>query len=140
VDPAIATDEAADLGNARGQQATAISRGMVTLVRKYAGRGPTKARTTIGRDHVLVVLHDTLTQAERTLADNGHWDIVDRARAAIQDVMRPDAIKLVQATLRREVIGFLSANHRDPDLGAEVFVLGPSDGAETGVHEAEASE
>jgi uncharacterized protein YbcI len=135
----VATDEAAALGHARGQQAAAISRGMVTLLRRYAGRGPTKARTTIGRDHVLVVLHDTLTQAEHTLVENGHWDRVESARAAIQDVMRDEAIQLVETTLYRKVNGFMSTNHCDPDLGAEVFILEESEDDELGVHEAEAS-
>ncbi len=110
------------------------------LLTKYAGRGPTKARTTIGRDHVLVVLADTLTRAERILVDNGHWAGVDQQRSAIQDVMRPEAIKLVEEALYRDVVGFMSANHGDPDLGAEVFILGPSEDAETGLHEAETSE
>jgi len=135
----MATDEATEARDGRGQQAAGISRGMVGLVRKHAGRGPTKARTTIGRDHVLVVLNDTLTQAERTLAENGHWDRVDRSRSALQDVMRPEAIKLVEETLYRSVVGFLSANHCDPDLGVEVFILESGDGAETGVYEAEDS-
>jgi hypothetical protein len=33
------------------------------------------------------------------------------------------AIKLIEATLERRVVGFMSANHFDPDLAAEVFVL-----------------
>ena len=54
--------------------------------------------------------------------------------------MRPEAIKLVEEALYRDVVGFMSANHGDPDLGAEVFILGPSEDAETGLHEAETSE
>jgi uncharacterized protein YbcI len=43
--------------------AAAISRGAVQLLREYTGRGPTKARTTINHDSVMIVLGDTLTRA-----------------------------------------------------------------------------
>jgi uncharacterized protein YbcI len=43
-----------------GQVAAEISNAMVRLIAETTGRGPTKARTTIGRDHVLVMLRDTL--------------------------------------------------------------------------------
>ena len=61
----------------------------------------------IGRDHVVVVLYEALTKAERLLASEGHQDKVIAGRLAIQDLMRPRAIRLVEETLRREVVGFL---------------------------------
>jgi uncharacterized protein YbcI len=121
-------------------EAAVISREMVKLLRELAGRGPTKARTTIGRDHVLVMLHDSLTPADKLLASAGYGDKVHATRQALQDVMRPRAIRLVEETLRRSVVSFLSANHLDPDVAAEVFVLGPlEDGATGRVSEGEAS-
>ncbi len=44
-------------------------------------------------------------------------------RRRFQDIMRPEATKLVEGLTRRTVIGFMSDNHLDPDLAAEVFVL-----------------
>ena len=38
---------------------------------RTTGRGPTKAKTTIGENGVFVVLQDTLTTGERTLAEAG---------------------------------------------------------------------
>jgi hypothetical protein len=54
---------------ATGPVAVAVSNRAVELVRRYTGRGPTEARTTIDRDHVLVVM----TAARRwvRLADAG---------------------------------------------------------------------
>jgi uncharacterized protein YbcI len=116
-----------------GEQAAAISKGMVTLMRKIAGRGPERARTTIGRDHVLVMFRETLTEGERNLVDAGKEEQVRAVRAAYQELLRADATKLIEETLYREVIGFMSANHFEPDVAAEVFILNPMEDTATEV-------
>jgi uncharacterized protein YbcI len=118
-----------------GELAAEISTGMVSLLRLYTGRGPTGVRTSIGRDHVLVILRDTLTKGERMLADNGHRENVLETRRLFQAVMGPAATELVEGLTGRKVIGFMSENHLDPDLGAEVFVLEAADQAEEVVEE-----
>jgi uncharacterized protein YbcI len=45
---------------------------VVGLLHEYTGRRPTQARTTIGPDTIVVILRDSLTKAERTLAQRGH--------------------------------------------------------------------
>lgn len=110
-----------------GDQAATISRGMVQLMRDIAGRGPERARTTIGRDHVLVMFRETLTEGERNLIDAGRFDEVEAVRSAYQELLRDGAVKLIEETIYRNVIGFMSTNHFDPDLAAEVFVLEPLD-------------
>lgn len=111
----------------RGDQAATISRGMVKLMRRVSGRGPERARTTIGRDHVLVMLRETLTEGERNLIAANRRDEVEALRSAYQELLRDEATKLIEETLYRSVIGFMSANHFDPDLAAEVFILEPSE-------------
>jgi uncharacterized protein YbcI len=115
---------------ARGAQASAISTAMVGLVRDYTGRGPTKARTIIGHDCVTVVMADTLTKAERHFADHGESDHVLRSRHKVQMMMRDDAIETIEKVLDRTVVVFMSENHIDPDMAAEVFVLEPAYAAE----------
>ena len=110
---------------ANGAAAVAISNRAVQLVRQYTGRGPTQARTTIDRDHVLVVMRDGLTQSERTLAENGHEQLVLDARRAIQEIFRPELTAFIEERFGRKVVGFMSANQVDPDLAGEVFVLEP---------------
>ena len=116
---------AEDHADGQPSPAAQISRGTVQLIRKYAGRGPTQARTAIARDTVTVVLSDTLTKAEQKLVEHGETEIVIRTRDKVQEMMRPELIDLVQTTLGRQVLAFLSANHLDPDVGAEIFVLEP---------------
>lgn len=113
-----------------GALAAEISTAMVHVLTVYTGRGPTKARTTIGRDHVLVTFHDALTKGERVLARNGHRDDVLKMRRNFQAVMEGEAVKTVEGLTGRTVIGFMSDNHLEPDLGVEVFILEPDGEAE----------
>jgi uncharacterized protein YbcI len=103
-----------------------ISNAAVRLLREYTGRGPTKARTTINHDSVLIVMGDILTKGERVLAENGKTDRVLAVRHDYQLVMRNDLIEAVETAVRRKVIAFMSDNHVDPDLAAEVFILEPA--------------
>jgi uncharacterized protein YbcI len=108
-----------------------ISRSAVQLVRDYTGRGPTRARTTINTESVMIVLGDTLTKGERRLAESGKAERVLELRHDFQLVMRDDLVGIVERTLGRKVIAFMSDNHLDPDLAVEVFILEPEkeDGA-----------
>ena len=108
-----------------GELSVAISNGMVQLLRQYTGRGPTKARTTIGRDHVLIMVRDSLTTGERTLVGAGFGDDVLSVRRRFQEVMGPEATRMIEELTGRVVVGFMSDNHMNPDLGVEVFILEP---------------
>jgi uncharacterized protein YbcI len=103
--------------------AAEVSKTMVRLLSEYTGRGPTKARTTIDGDLVVTLLRDTLTKGERRLADLGEVETVLDMRRAFQRSMGDEASAAIGALVGRPVIGFMSANHADPDLAVEVFVL-----------------
>jgi uncharacterized protein YbcI len=109
----------------RRQPHAQISRAAVQTLREYTGRGPTRARTTINTDSVMIVLGDTLTKGERKLAENGKAERVLAVRHDFQLVMREELVALVERTLDRKVIAFMSDNHLDPDLAVEVFILEP---------------
>ena len=106
-----------------GSLPTAISNAVVSLVREYTGRGPTRARTTIRDNVVLVMLEDTLTRGELALARNGRESKVMEIRREFQDVMRAESSARVAQLTGRDVVAMMSANHVAPDLGAELFVL-----------------
>ena len=106
-----------------GHLNAAISNAVVRLLRDYVGRGPTKARTIHSGKFVLCVLEDTMTKAERSLASSGEEDFVLRMRHAFQITMRDDLTTAVEALTHRKVAAFLSSNHIDPDIAAELFVL-----------------
>ena len=72
----------------------------------------------------MVLLEDSLTKAERRLADSGKADHVLATRHEFQKVMQTELVQVVEDALGRKVIAFMSANHIDPDMGVEVFVVG----------------
>ena len=103
-----------------------ISRGIVALYKQTMGRGPTKARTTIKDEHVVCVLRDSLTDAERLLArTEGGPELISRVRSAFQSEIGSAAIALIERLLQREVISFLSDHDIEHDIACEVFVLAP---------------
>jgi uncharacterized protein YbcI len=106
-----------------GPLGAAVSNVIVRLLAEYTGRGPTKARTTIRGNVVLVVLQDTLTKGERALVAKDRAPKVLELRSEFQAAMREEAVEAVEQLVDRKVIAFMSANHIDPDLAAEVFVL-----------------
>jgi uncharacterized protein YbcI len=108
-----------------GSVAAAISNAAVKLLSEYTGRGPTKARTTISGDLVVILLADTMTKAEKTLATNGEAKFVLDMRHRFQLAMRDDLVRAVEVATDRKVVAFMSDNHIDPDMAAEVFVLEP---------------
>jgi uncharacterized protein YbcI len=109
----------------------AISREIVRLLREYTGRGPTKARTHINRDLITVVLEDTLTMGERSLIADGKDQHVLATRKAFQETMSSKMVAAVEQHSGRQVLAFLSANHIDPDIAVETFVLVPDIDDET---------
>jgi uncharacterized protein YbcI len=106
-----------------GELNAAISQAVVRLLSEYTGRGPTKARTIHSGKIVLCVLEDTMTKAERSIAAGGHEESVLESRHALQHTMQDELIAAVEALTHRRVAAFLSANHIEPDLAAELFVL-----------------
>ena len=103
--------------------AAAIANLVVRLTNEYTGRGPTKARTYINDDLITVVLQDTQTKGERNLIRDGKQELVLATRLAFQQTMRRDLIDGLEEITGRKVHAFMSSNHMDPDIAAEIFVL-----------------
>jgi uncharacterized protein YbcI len=122
----------------RGSTSVAISNGAVRLLHEYTGRGPTKARTTINTTTVMILLADTLTKGEAKLVERGDGATVLQMRHRFQEAMREDLIALVERETERKVVAFMSANHIDPDMAAEVFVLEPLQDSEAASLDGEA--
>ena len=108
-----------------GSLSAAISNAIVRITADYTGRGPTKARTSIRDDVILVLMQETLTKAERSLLAADQGDFVLETRRRFQATMGPDYVIAIEVLTGRKVIAFMSANHLEPDMGAEMFVLEP---------------
>ena len=108
-----------------GPHGLAISNLVVRLLSEYTGRGPTKARTHFSDNLITVVVQDLLMKGERSLIRDGKQDLVLETRRAYQLTMREDYTAGIEEITGRRVIAFLSANHIDPDVAIESFMLAP---------------
>jgi uncharacterized protein YbcI len=106
-----------------GELALAISTAVVRELAATTGRGPMRAKTTLGENAVFVVLQDTLTRGERSLVDAGESEAVLDLRRRWQKVMRSSCSRKIEGLTGRKVVGFMSDNHIDPDIAVEVFIL-----------------
>jgi len=110
-----------------GDVLTAISDGMVALLKEFYGRGPTRAKSYFQDDLVVCLLRGGFSTVERTLLEGGRGAAVIQQRMEFQDLMRDRFEAVITAATGREVIGFMSGNQQDPDIMCEVFILAPTD-------------
>ena len=110
-----------------GDVLTAISEGMVALLKEFYGRGPTQAKTYYSDDLVVCLLRGGFTRVEQTLLDGGRGQAVIAQRMEFQEVMRDRFTAVIEHATGRTVVGFMSGNQQNPDMICEVFVLNPSD-------------
>ena len=110
-----------------GDVLTAISDGMVGLLKDFYGRGPTRTKTYLEDDLVVCLLRGGFSRVERTLLEGGRGSSVIQQRMEFQELMRQRFNAVIEAATGRRVIGFMSGNHQDPDIMCEVFILAPTD-------------
>jgi uncharacterized protein YbcI len=72
---------------------------------------------------VVTLMQDVMTPAERTLARTGNAPAVTNMRHLFQETMPAEFSTVVERMTGRSVVAFISGNHIDPDMAAEVFVL-----------------
>jgi uncharacterized protein YbcI len=120
-------DDVQSLHGTHGDVLTAVSDGMVALLKEYYGRGPTQAKTYYYDDLVVCVLRGGFTRVEQTLLDGGRGHAVIAQRVEFQEVMRERFQAVIEHATGRPVIGFMSGNQQNPDMICEVFVLSPTD-------------
>ena len=106
-----------------GSMRAAISNAMVGLKKRYYGKGPEKARTYFGDNHVFCVLEGGLTPSEKTLVDAGQETAVREFRLLFQETMRKTTTEAVEEITGRKVLGYHSQIVFEPTTGFEIFVL-----------------
>ncbi len=116
-----------DTSTNHGDVLTAISDGMVSLLKEFYGRGPTRTKSYYDDDLVVCVLRGGFSRVEQTLLDGGRGAAVIQQRMEFQDVMRHRFTDVIERATGRKVIGFMSGNQQDPDLMCETFILDPTD-------------
>jgi uncharacterized protein YbcI len=112
---------------AHGDVLTAISDGLVGLLKEFYGHGPTRVKSYFQDDLVVCVLRGGFSRVEQTLLDGGRGQAVIQQRMEFQEVMRERFDQVIEQATGRSVIGFMSGNQQQPDMMCEVFILAPTD-------------
>ena len=108
----------------QGDQLAAVTNGIVQLFREYYGRGPTKAKSYLLDERIVVcVLEDTMTTVEQTLVKNGDNDLIRQVRLRFQEAMAVEFKTVVENAMGRRVAAYHSQLTMQPDMGFEFFVL-----------------
>lgn len=77
------------------------------------------------RDNVVVVLLVQTMNRARETSPIGGWEAVIEIRRAFQEATRAESNQRIAERTGRRVTARLSANHVDPDVAAEIYVLDP---------------
>ena len=100
-----------------------ISAAMVDLYCKHFPSRATMADTFVNKNTVLCVLEGIYDEAElRQIEDEGEREVLER-RAEIQESLKDELTGTIERLTHRRVMAFMSMNHGDPALAAELFFL-----------------
>ena len=108
--PAMNPHNSTSTSRAHGDVLTAISDGMVGLLKEFYGHGPTRTKSYYADDLVVCVLRGGFSRVEQTLLDGGRGAAVINQRMEFQEVMRERFDAVIEGATGRRVIGFMSGN------------------------------
>ncbi len=109
-----------------------IANAMVRLYKEAFGRGPTKARAQFaGQDTLVVILESSLTVAERNLVAMGEHQRLREARLFFQYALEDQFRAIVEESLGRRTLAFVSGIDTARDVAVEVFTLEPAENGES---------
>lgn len=110
-------------GALRGRLSQAVSNLVVHIYHEQVGRGPTKARTLLAGNLVVVTLEDTLTRAERTLFAAGETEAVIDLRRKLHRAMSARLCAGIGELTGTAVTAMLADISCEPDVSVHTFVL-----------------
>ena len=117
------TDEAFERTAEDGRMLAAVSNRIVALHKEYFGRGPTRVKSYLQNDLLVVVLRDSLLRAEQSLYEMGQGRTVLEQRIAFQEAVRHRFAGEIESIVGRRVVGYMRGSQLDPDITAEIFLL-----------------
>jgi uncharacterized protein YbcI len=110
----------------RGFQLSELSNAMVKIYKEQFGRGPTKTVTSYAGPNVLITtLENSLTPAERRMAEMGEHQRLRDTRMFFQYATVPEFVEAVERITGRKVRAFVSGIDTEQDVSSEVFYLEP---------------
>jgi uncharacterized protein YbcI len=110
----------------QGLHLSELSNAMVKIYKEQFGRGPTKTVTNYAGPNVLITtLENSLTPAERRMAELGEHQRLRDTRMFFQYATVPEFVNTVERITGRKVRAFVSGIDTEQDVSSEVFYLEP---------------
>lgn len=109
-----------------------ISNAMVRMQKEFFGKGPTKTKSYMFDDFLIVVMREGMTTAEKTMLEFGHPRQVREFRQLFQDEMTEKLSGMMEELTGRKVVNYQSQVLFDPDMTLEIFVF-ESDRGDPGI-------
>lgn len=106
-----------------GELNAAITSALVGIQTEYLGRGPRSASTFHYGNVLVTLMYEVLTPAEKSVTRAAHTEAVNHIRRVFHQTMEADFREAVERLTGRKVLAFISGNHLDPDIAAELFIL-----------------
>jgi uncharacterized protein YbcI len=116
-------DAAPRAEESRGHLLLELSNAVVRIHKEYYGKGPTKARSHLSQDMLVVALEGGYTHSEQTLLAAGHGREVVQSRLAMKETTEPILRDAVESLLQRRVRSYMSADDPHADAQVEIFLL-----------------
>jgi hypothetical protein len=100
-----------------------LTKSLVSLWTRYAGRAPTDARTEVRGNVVTCMLIGAVGDYNRRMSARGAPETAGQLTPA---AYKREAVAAVVRLTRQRVASFVSSHDRDTDVATEVFTLEPS--------------
>jgi uncharacterized protein YbcI len=106
-----------------GELNAAITSALVGIHTEYLGRGPTSASTFHHGNVLVTLMHGVLTNAEKSIAKTDRAPVVKNIRQLLHETLEADSRAAVERLTGHKVVAFISGNHLEPDIAADLFIL-----------------
>jgi uncharacterized protein YbcI len=110
-----------------------ISNEMVRAQKEFFGKGPTKAKSYMLDDMLIIVMRGGMTTAEKTMLEFGKEHQVREFRQLFENEMTERLTSKMEELTGRRIVNYQSQVMFDPDVVVEMFVFdseGSSDAIE----------
>ncbi len=122
----VVRQDALDTTEAAAAPTLEIANAIVRTYKELLGRGPSKARVLFaGADVLVVVLEDTMTAQESTLASLGEHERLREHRLVLTTSAEDQFRSIVEGALGRRTLARVSGFDIHRDVAAEIFTLEP---------------
>ena len=106
----------------RGHQLLAqLSSAIVQAQKEYWGKGPTRAKSYLLDDFLLIVMRGGFLPVERTMLEAGKEDIVRQYRQDFENEMSSRLIAKMEELTGRSIVTYQSQILFDPNIVIEIF-------------------